>query len=132
MERSNSPDKQHDLALIRRTDNCKFSRRILVCSHCKRRRYLGPKCWQKYPHLIPGQKSFVMGALPYSDKADSSSDDEKFVCILAVVKIGCCLCVIDSGATFYLGHQKDRFVGLERFRRFNTKMRESFNVTGNE
>lgn len=131
MERSQSSDRNNDLALIGRTDGRGSTRQIPVCSHCKRRGHVEPKCWQKYPHLKPGQKSLVSDAQPSSEQVQSSSDEESFVCLLAGENNGCSQWVIDSGATSHMCYQRELFVDLEEIPPYNIKMGDSSNVKGN-
>lgn len=90
------------------------------------------KCLHRYLHLKPGHNSFAMEALPYSNKVGSGSNNESFICHFARQTSGCFPWVTGSGATSYVCYKMDPFVELGEVSPFDTKMKGTSNVTGNE
>lgn len=83
MARPNSYGKQPDLAQSGRTDACSSNQQVSVCPHRNCREHPEPNCWQKYPNLKTGFKSFVTEASASYDGAKTSLDEDSVVCFVA-------------------------------------------------
>lgn len=130
-ERSKSPNKKPDLALIGRTDNRNYARQVSLCFHCNHKGHSEPKRLQKCPRWAPGHKPFGAEAIPHNDKADSNADNENFVCLLDEEYSVCPQWATESGPTSHMCCQEDRSVELEKVSPFSIKNESSSNATYN-